>query len=221
MIVRFENTLKTSFLPQMYFSADAGEGEGLRGGVDAAESETGSAEQDPREAVDGLVEDSEENAEPATVTIPADEYQKLIADVERYRDIALRSQADLDNYRKRMVRELEEGRRYANNDLLERILPVVDNFELGLAAAKTSPDQNIYFGMSMVQKQFTDFLDSSGLKAIPADPGSAFDPKLHEAVAQEASAEVPAGQIIRQTRRGFKLGDRLLRAANVVVSTGA
>ena len=164
-------------------------------------------------------DEGETAPEPATVTVTVEEYQKLAADVERFRDIALRSQADLDNYRKRMVRELEEGRRYANNDLLERLLPVVDNFELGLMAARQSADQNIVLGMSMVQRQLADFLESSGLKAVEAD-GAPFDPKVHEAVAQEVSDTVPAGTVIRQTRKGYRQGERLLRAANVVVSTG-
>lgn len=164
-------------------------------------------------------DDAEAHAEGATILLTESEHQKLLADLERYRDIALRSQADLDNYRKRMVRELEEGRRYANNDLLERLLPIVDNFELGLMAAKQSSDQNIFMGMAMVQRQLADFLESSGLTAISAE-GQPFDPKLHEAVAQETSETVPVGQVIRQTRKGYRQGERLLRAANVVVSTG-
>lgn len=163
--------------------------------------------------------DEEQGQDAPTITVSEEEYKKLVADVERFRDLALRSQADLDNYRKRMVRELEEGRRYANNDLLERLLPVVDNFELGLLAARQSADQNIVMGMSMVQRQLADFLENSGLKPVEAD-GAPFDPKVHEAVAQEASDTVPAGTVIRQTRKGYRQGERLLRAANVVVSTG-
>lgn len=208
------------------FSADTGAGagpgtsaEGLEGGVSAAAKDEDDATEIPVEVLGEGDGEPDSDGEAREITVAEEEYQKLVGDLERFRDIALRSQADLDNYRKRMVRELEEGRRYANNDLLERLLPIVDNFELGLMAAKQSTDQNIYLGMSMVQRQLADFLEASGLKAIPAE-GQPFDPKVHEAVSQEASSEVPAGQVIRLTRKGYKLGDRLLRAANVVVSTG-
>ncbi|HRH96917.1 MAG TPA: nucleotide exchange factor GrpE, partial [Prosthecobacter sp.] len=77
----------------------------------------------------------------------------------------------------------------------------------------------IFMGMSMVSRQLADFLRESGVQEVEAQ-GKAFDPNLHEAVAQEASAEVPEGTIIRVTRRGYKLKDRLLRAASVIVSSG-
>jgi molecular chaperone GrpE len=189
----------------------------LRWSADAGAEAAGA---DTAEAVEGVVEDAPEEAgEAPVITVAEEEYQKLVADVERFRDLALRSQADLDNYRKRMIREIDENRRRANNDLLERLLPVVDNFELGLMAARQSGDQNIVMGMSMVQRQLADFLDQSGLKPVEVD-GVPFDPKVHEAVSQEASDTVPAGHVIRASRKGYRLGENLLRAATVVVSTG-
>ena len=140
-------------------------------------------------------------------------------DFDRFRDLALRSQADFDNYRKRSAREKEEAVRYANSSLLERLIPIIDNFELGLAAAGSAENSPILAGMSMVAKQLADFLTESGVTAIDAT-GEAFDPNIHEAIAHEASGTVPEGHVIRQVRKGFKLKDRLLRPANVIVSKG-
>lgn len=143
------------------------------------------------------------------------------AEAARYRDLALRAQADFDNFRKRVAREKEEATRYANNGLLERLLPVLDNFELGMTAARqTTGAETIVTGMSMVQRQLEDFLRDAGVTAIDA-AGAKFDPHLHEALGHEASAEVPEGHVVRQLRKGYKLKDRLLRPANVFVSNGA
>jgi len=144
----------------------------------------------------------------------------LQADLDRFRDLALRSQADFDNFKKRAAREKEEAIKYANSSLLERLIAIVDNFELGLSAAKEEGEQSpIYSGMSMVLKQLTDFLADNGLQPIDAE-GQKFDPNLHEAIAHEPSEDVPEGIVLRQTRRGYRLKDRLLRPSGVVVSSG-
>ena len=144
----------------------------------------------------------------------------LQADLDRFRDLALRSQADFENYKKRTAREKEDAIKYANKSLLERLLPIIDNFELGLAAARgegeTSP---IYSGMSLVLKQLNDFLAGNGLQPIEA-VGQKFDPNFHESIAHEPSDEVPEGVVTRQTRRGYRFKDRLLRPSSVVVSSG-
>jgi molecular chaperone GrpE len=145
---------------------------------------------------------------------------QLQSDLERFRDLALRSQADFDNYRKRAAREKKDAVKFANMSLLERLIPILDNFELGLAAARGSAkDSPILAGMEMVAKQLNDFLVDSGVQPIDAT-GQKFDPNLHEAIAHEQSDEVEEGKVIRQMRKGYKLKDRLLRAANVVVSKG-
>jgi len=157
--------------------------------------------------------------EPSAEPAPAGELD-LAAEMEKFRDLALRSRAELDNYRKRVVREKEEAIRYANASLLESLLPIVDNFELGLSAAKGSADAaGIVQGLEMVRKQLEDFLRSHGVEVVDAE-GQAFDPNLHEAVAHEPSAEVPEGHVVRQLRKGFRLKDRLIRPATVFVSKG-
>jgi molecular chaperone GrpE len=155
----------------------------------------------------------------ATQSEAEDPTAGLQADLDRFRDLALRSQADFENYKKRSAREKEEAIKYANSSLLERLVGIIDNFELGLAAAKNQGAASpIYSGMVLVQKQLNDLLAENGLQTIEAE-GKKFDPNLHEAIAHEAS-ELPEETVIRQTRRGYRLKDRLLRPARVVVSSG-
>src|SRR5881296_1419386 len=144
----------------------------------------------------------------------------LQADLDRFRDLALRSQADFENYKKRSAREKEEAIKYANSSLLERLVAIIDNFELGLEAAKGSSEQSpIYSGMTLVLKQLNDLLAENGLQPIDAE-GKKFDPNLHEAIAHEPSDQFPEGIVLRQTRRGYRFKDRLLRPSSVVVSSG-
>ena len=148
-----------------------------------------------------------------------DSMATLQADLDRFRDLAARSQADFENYKKRCAREKEEGIKYANTSLLEKLVPIVDNFELGLEAAREKGEKSpIFSGMQMVLKQLQDFLAESGLKPIEA-VGQKFDPNLHEAIAHEPSNS-PEGTVMRQTRRGYRFKDRLLRPSSVAVSRG-
>lgn len=181
--------------------------------IPVTESEAQKKESAPAESMPPNPEDGTGQAE--------DETEGLQADLERFRDLALRSQADFENYKKRSAREKEEAIKYANSSLLEKLISIVDNFELGLEAARGEGEKSpIFAGMNMVLKQLMDFLAESGLQPIDAI-GQKFDPNLHEAIAHEASEEVPEGLVIRQTRRGYKLKDRLLRPSSVVVSSGA
>ena len=165
---------------------------------------------------------TEENAEGKAAEQSEDSLLgQMQADLERFRDLALRSQADFENFRKRAAREKEDAIKYANASFLDRLIPIVDNFELGLNAARTDAAASpILAGMDMVAKQLSDFLISTGVEPVNGE-GQTFDPNLHEAVAQEESATVKEGVVIRQLRRGYKLRDRLLRPATVVVSKGA
>jgi molecular chaperone GrpE len=144
---------------------------------------------------------------------------RLQADLDRFRDLALRSQADFENYKKRAAREREEAIKYANSSLLEKLVAIVDNFELGLEAAKGEAEQSpVYSGMALILKQLNDFLAENGLQPIEAEEKK-FDPNLHEAIAHRPS-DLPEGTVIRQTRRGYRFKDRLLRPSQVVVSSG-
>ena len=142
------------------------------------------------------------------------------AEAEKFRDLALRTAADFDNFRKRAAREKEDSIRYANTSLLGDLLPLIDNFELGLEAAKSAPHaEAILQGLGMVARQFRDFLSSAGLEEVPTE-GAAFDANVMESVGHEHSDTVPEGHVLRSTRRGYKLRDRLLRPASVFVSQG-
>jgi molecular chaperone GrpE len=144
---------------------------------------------------------------------------RLQADIERTRDHALRTQADFENFRKRAAREKEDAVKYSNGAFLERLIPILDSFELGLNSARAGNEKSpIFAGMEMVSRQLTDFLAELGVQTIDAT-GAKFDPNMHEAIGQEAS-DAEEGTVIRQLRKGYKLKDRLLRPANVIVSKG-
>jgi len=145
-----------------------------------------------------------------------DPWEELEADVAKWKELSLRTAAEMDNLRKRTAREREEAIRYANQRLLEELLPVIDNFEMGMQAASQDTKSMIYIGMDMVRRQLNEFLAAQGVQEI--DTSGLFDPNLHDAVAQEDCAAGEEGRILRVTRRGFKLRDRLLRPAGVVVS---
>ncbi|MDR1305243.1 MAG: nucleotide exchange factor GrpE [Verrucomicrobiales bacterium] len=147
-----------------------------------------------------------------------DQVAELTGKLAALQDKMLRTQADLDNYRKRMAREKDEAVKYANTDLLAALLPVIDNFELGLQAAEQGGDaKSILLGMQMVKTQLTRFLTDSGVAVIES-VGRQFDPHLHEALSQQESADHADGVILSQQRKGYQLKDRLLRPAAVVVA---
>ncbi|NOY00988.1 MAG: nucleotide exchange factor GrpE [Verrucomicrobia bacterium] len=141
-------------------------------------------------------------------------------ELDKWRNLAHRNQAELENFRKRMARDKMDAIQYSNLGLLEELLPIIDNFEMGLTAAKNESEESMIFqGMNMVFKQMQNFLTEHGVETIEAD-NQTFDPNLHEALEQRHDDTVPEGDVIQQTRRGYKCKDRLLRASNVVVSKG-
>lgn len=132
----------------------------------------------------------------------------------------LRLQADFDNYRKRVQRERGEWQRQAREDLLNELLPVLDHFELGLnTAASHHVETSVMDGLRMVYDQFVAALRKYEVVPVEAE-GAPFDHNLHEAITFVPSDEHPAQTVIAQTRRGYLLGEKLLRAAQVVVSSG-
>lgn len=134
----------------------------------------------------------------------------------------LRTTADFDNFKKRAAREKQEAIRYANEGLLEKLVPVLDNFDAALAAVQTGSSdstaaQSLQTGVAMIFQQLKKVLTDAGLEEVNAT-GLKFDPNLHEAVSQQESEKVPEGQVLQQLRKGYKLRDRLLRPATVVVA---
>ena len=146
---------------------------------------------------------------------------QMEADLLKWKETAMRTAADLENFRKRMAREKGEAIKFGNQRLIEELLPVIDNFSMGMMAAEQESGSMIYMGMKMVQAQLESFLESQGVKEAATVIGSDFDPNIHDAMSQEESAEHEEGKIIRVMRKGYTLGDRLIRPANVVVSKNA
>lgn len=142
------------------------------------------------------------------------------AKADEFKDNWLRTAADLDNYRKRAARERVEAVQYANVALIQKLLPILDNFEMAQAAAQNSKDEKIsslQSGVAMIQKQLKDVLNEAGLEEIDAT-GKPFDPTLHEAISQQETADVSEGNVVQQIRKGYKWRERLLRPAAVIVA---
>jgi molecular chaperone GrpE len=135
-------------------------------------------------------------------------------------DRYLRLQADFDNYRKRVLREKDELYRRANEDIMEELLPVLDHLDLALAAAGDKADDPVVEGFRLVGDQLVNALGKFGLKLIET-AGKEFDPNLHEAIMHMPTTEVEEDHIVSDARKGYKLGERLLRASQVVVSSGS
>jgi len=150
----------------------------------------------------------------------SDKTEEMPANTETLNARLLRLQADFDNYRKRMIRDRNEFAQRATEDLILELLPILDHFELGIKTARQhQAEQTIIDGFQLVYDQLINVLTKAGVKTIDAR-GEVFDPHIHEAVTHIPSDEYPADVVIEQTRRGYMLGDKLLRAAQVVVSSG-
>ena len=127
--------------------------------------------------------------------------------------------ADYDNFRKRAQRDKIEARQFANQGILEKLLPVLDNFEMAIIAVKDA-DPSVRDGVQMIYDQLLGVLKTEGVEPVDA-VGQQFDPNMHEAISQEESDEVEEGKVINQIQRGFILNDRLVRPARVVVAKAA
>jgi molecular chaperone GrpE len=162
----------------------------------------------------------EEGDAPAPEAAP-DEVAELKAQAAKaaeYWDRFLRLTADFDNYKKRAARERQEAVSFANENLLAKLLPVMDAFEMALAAPTSDPAaKSLQAGIVMIANQLKSALAEAGLEEIDAS-GKPFDPNLHEAVSQQETADAPEGEVIRQTRKGYKFRQRLMRPAGVIVA---
>jgi molecular chaperone GrpE len=145
-------------------------------------------------------------------------------------DRLLRTTADFENFKKRAAREKIESAQYASASIIQKLLPILDNFEMALAAAQTATSArqsgtpaesgklaSLQSGVTMIQQQLKNALVEAGLEEIDAT-GKPFDPNFHEAISQQESEETPEGNVLQQVRKGYKLKDRLLRAATVIVA---
>ena len=162
-------------------------------------------------------------AAPAPETLSAETIEELknrASKADENWERLLRTTADFDNFKKRAAREKQDALRYATESLITKIIPVLDNFEMALAAAQNSSAdglKSLQDGVTMIQSQLRSALTDSGLEEVDAT-GKPFDPNIHEAVSQQESADVPEGHVLQQLRKGYKIRERLLRPATVVVA---
>lgn len=203
---------------------------------DLADSEGGDLESAMKEAIDA-VEAREAPVEAAKPSISDAIIESMIVakkeleegleqtkkECEHLRAKWLRSVADIENYKKRAAREREDTVKYGNERLLKDFLPIIDDLELGLEAAERVDDKEkaadqLTDGVRMVVKKFIGQLGKHGVSTFDSK-GETFDPNLHEAV-QQVNSDTDAGRVSQQLQRGFKLQERLLRPAMVVVSLG-
>ncbi len=160
-------------------------------------------------------DDSEAATEPAAETASSEGPE---AEIARVRDQLLRTAADFDNFRKRSRREIVEADRQGREDMLRNLLPVFDNLERAVAHTESATDvQALAEGIQMVMRQFTDTLAKLGVERIES-VGKPFDPALHEAIQHMETAEQPPGSVATEVQAGYRMGDRLVRPAMVVVA---
>ena len=146
------------------------------------------------------------------------ELEQLRAAMASLREEALRERAELDNQRKRLARDVDQARRFANEKLLSQLLPVLDSLEAGLKAAgdATGPLKD---GLELTLRQLLKVGEDNGLAQINPE-GQAFDPEWHQAISQLESPGAEPGSVVQVFQKGYALNERLLRPALVVVAAG-
>lgn len=159
-------------------------------------------------------------AEPPLTAEQVAELKAKAVKADEHWDRLLRTSADLDNLRKRAARDKQEAVKFANEALLEKLVVVLDHFDMALAAAsneQTATVESLKTGIEMVYFQLKGVLREAGLEEIDATQ-KPFDPNWHQAVSDQETVEVPEGHVIQQLRKGYKLRDRLIRPAGVIVA---
>lgn len=156
--------------------------------------------------------------EPASKEPAGDPLAEAKAEAAKMKDQWIRTAADFDNFRKRARRELEDARKGGREELLKELLPVFDNLERAVQSAQRATDvKAVADGLSMVLRQFIDTLGRANIVKVPT-MGKQFDPGVHEAIQQVETDEHPPGTIVAEVQPGYQQGDRLVRAAMVVVA---
>ncbi len=171
----------------------------------------------PEQDAAALDETISDDAKAAALDLEHD-LDSLKCKLQEVEDRVLRSQAELENYRKRVRRERDEERQYAGLPLLRDLLPVVDNIERAIAAAEQADQASgLLEGFRMVASLLSSILAQHHCQPIDA-AGASFDPHLHEAISQQPSQEHPDGTVLHVTQIGYTLHDRVVRPSQVVVS---
>jgi molecular chaperone GrpE len=145
----------------------------------------------------------------------ASQVEQLKAELEQLRAESLRERADLENQRKRLAREIETARRFANERLLSELLPLFDSMEAGLAAAAQADP--LREGLELTLRQLHRIAEANGLVEVAPQAGDSFDPERHQAMSMVEVEGLPPGAVAQVFQKGYVLNDRLLRPALVVV----
>lgn len=162
----------------------------------------------------------DEPEDAAAAAADAGGIEALRAELAEANDRTLRTQAELENFRKRSRREYEEAQRYREIDLLRDLLPVLDNVLRAIEAADKNADvESLRSGFRMTAQQIEKLLGSHGCQTIETD-GTAFDPTVHDAILQQDVPGVAAGTVVGTASRGYRLHDRVVRPAQVIVAKG-
>jgi molecular chaperone GrpE len=159
-------------------------------------------------------------AAPAPAATDLDTLKAKAAKADEHWDRLLRVTADLENFRKRAAREKQDAAKYANEALLQKLIPLLDNLDMAMTAANSAQGasvESLKTGVAMILNQFKGALTDAGLEEVNA-ANQPFDPNWHEAVSQQDSTDVPEGHVLQQLRKGYKFRDRLLRPASVIVA---
>ncbi|MEZ6121314.1 MAG: nucleotide exchange factor GrpE [Pirellulaceae bacterium] len=156
----------------------------------------------------------------ATSSETPESVSKLQAELEEANNRVLRSQAELENFRRRMRREMQDERKFAAQPLLTDLLPIVDNIERAIESAQQSSDQSgLLDGVKMVAGQLLAILEKHDCPRIQA-LGEDFDPNMHEAIGHQPSDQYESGKVMLVAGQGYRLHDRVIRPAQVIVSKG-
>lgn len=157
-------------------------------------------------------------ADPPSGVVAPDPLEEARLETGRLRDQLLRTAADFDNFRKRSRRELVDAERKGREDLLRELLPVFDNLERAQAHSDTATDvKSLVEGVAMVLRQFYDTLSRGGIERMTT-VGSAFDPTFQEAIQQIETLDHEPGVVAAEVQAGYRMGERLIRPAMVVVA---
>jgi molecular chaperone GrpE len=171
------------------------------------------------EGTEGAEGAEEATASETEASAQPSELEQLAAERDKLKDQLLRTAADFDNFRKRTKKDLEQAERRGREEVLREVLPVIDNLERAVAAAAGASDvEAVRDGVQMVLKLFEDTASRIGLERVES-VGQRFDPNVHDAFQQQETDEHPPGTIVAEYQPGYKLGDRLLRPAMVVVAS--
>ncbi|MBI4581030.1 MAG: nucleotide exchange factor GrpE [Planctomycetes bacterium] len=203
--------------PQEVAQYTGGDGSGAKP-ADEKESAAAAAGE-PRQA-GGMPAPEEEASGAAASEAPSSPAEPARSEAEEFKDKYLRAVAELANYRKRSQKDYEESLRYANAGLIRSLLGVLDNLERVMTAAQEHPENTAVLvdGVKLTSEDFRKVLRDYNVSVIEAE-GQPFDPALHEAMMQQPSDQYPVPTVLKVVREGYRLHDRLIRPARVIVST--